>query len=178
MVRLDGRKLTAPLLAQAVAFVAVLVIGGLTGHAGGKPAHPSSPGSTKSSPNSGVHSRGTTSTGQSTELTVRIDQVGGFGQAMPSVALKVLKDDVALIQVASTNLPQSVPGTAPEAMESVLVGHAYQVCVKPPPGWTFIGHGTGALPGWDCTEVEAGSQPLTVTFQLTPRSPNAGTVSP
>ncbi len=41
MVMLDRRKLAAPLFAQAAAFVAVLVIGGFTGH------------STKAAPSSG-----------------------------------------------------------------------------------------------------------------------------
>ncbi len=179
MVRLDGRKLTAPLLAQAVAFVAVLVIGGLTGHGPAKPVTRASSGSTSPAthhtspaPHHSVPSQVNTPTGDITELTVQI--VGGI--KLPTVVVKVFRDDRALTSapVVSTSLNQTVP----ETTKSVPAGHTYQVCAKPPRGWTFTGHGTGVLPGWDCTKVEAGSLPQTVTFQLIPPSPNTGTASP
>ena len=50
MVMLDRRKLAAPLFAQAAAFVAVLVIGGFTGHASttAGPAHGTTPSASAS----------------------------------------------------------------------------------------------------------------------------------
>lgn len=182
MVRLDGRKLTAPLLAQAVAFVAVLVIGGLTGHAGGKPTHPRSPGSTSPSPHHtspSPHqtspSQVNTSTGNVTELTVQIVQAVG-GVPLPTVVVNVFRDDRALTPVPM--VPIILNQTVPETTKSVPAGHTYQVCAKPPRGWTFTSHGTGAVPGSDCIRVEAGTSAQTVTFQLNPPSPNAGTASP
>jgi hypothetical protein len=182
VVRLDGRKLTAPLLAQAVAFAAVLVIGGLTGHGPAKlvtraPSSPTSPATHQTSP--ATHqtspSQVNTSTGDVTELTVQIVQTVG-GVPLPTVVVKVFRDDRTLtpVPVVSIILNQAVPETA----KSVPVGHAYQVCAKPPRGWTFTGHGTGAVPGSDCIMVGAGTLAQTVTFQLNPPSPSIGGLSP
>jgi hypothetical protein len=165
---LDRRKLTAPVLAQAAAFVVVLVIGGLTGHGAAKPAprpssHPTSP-----APHGKVTSRGTTSTVTSTELTIQVAPVAGV--TMPSVAVKILKDDPAKTPVASAQLNQGFA-----VMRSVPAGHIYQVCVRPAFGWTFTGSSTGALAGWDCKKVAATRQAQTVPFDLTPL-PGTGTV--
>jgi hypothetical protein len=189
VVRLDGRKLTAPLLAQAVAFAAVLVIGGLTGHGPAKlmtraSSSPTSPATHQTSPATHQTSPAThqtspsqvnTSTGDVTELTVQIVQTVG-GVPLPTVVVKVFRDDRTLtpVPVVSIILNQAVP----ETTKSVPVGHAYQVCAKPPRGWTFTGHGTGAVPGSDCIKVGAGTLAQTVTFQLNPPSPSIGGLSP
>jgi hypothetical protein len=177
VVTLDRRKLTAPLLAQAAAFVAVLAIGLVTGHSGGKPApvpssHSTSPAprhSTGPAPRISVTSGGTSSTGLSTELTIQI-QVGNFGLAMPNVQVEILKDP-ALTRVAHASLNQNVTATT----KSVPAGHAYQVCAKPPQGWTINDQDDGAVPHWNCTPVPAGTQTQTVTFSLTPELPSQGT---
>jgi hypothetical protein len=182
VVYLDRRKLTAPVLAQAAAFVAVLAIGVLTGHSGGTPhsgptrSIGATPHNSFTSPHVSVTSQGNSPTAQSTELTVLIDKVDGFGLTMPSVAVEVLEDDRALTPVASTSVNPSVAGTSMEQMESVPAGHTYQVCVQQPPqDWMFTDHNTDAVPGWDCTTVEAGPQAETVTFHLKHRSTNPGT---
>lgn len=157
MVTLDRRKLTAPVFAQAAAFVAVLVIGGLTGHGGGKPtpgpssATPRPPAaSTSPAPHISVTSRGATVTEHSTELTVLIAAGEGIDVRMPSAAVQVREDDLPLAPVVNqgvAGIPIKVPAD-----------HAYLVCVKPPAGWVFTGPSPGPLPDADCTTVKVGSQ--------------------
>jgi hypothetical protein len=172
VVTLDRRKVTAPVLAQAAAFVAVLVIGVLTGHSAAKPALKPSSRSASPAPHSTVTSRRTTSSVHSTELTI---QVAVAGVAMPAVAVKVLENDPALTPAVPSRLIQASAGM--KVTESVPAGFTYQVCVQPARGWTFTGPNTHVLAGWDCKKVAAGRQPQTVTFNLIPLS-STGTASP
>jgi hypothetical protein len=159
VVTLDRRKLTVPLLAQAAAFVVVLVIGALAGHK--SPSHPVIPVAHTSSP--GIPSA------HSTRLTVKVSLLGGTGAPTPSVPVEILKDH-AISPVMAAQLTQGAPA------DLVVQAGDYQVCVMPPAGWLFTGRNTGAQPGWDCTKVDARSLAQTVTFHLTSQSPNAGTV--
>jgi hypothetical protein len=160
VVTLDRRKLTALLLAQAAAFVVVLVIGALAGHK--SPPHPVIPVvSHTSAPR-------ITST-HSTRLTVKVSLLGGTGVTTPSVPVEILKDHT-ISPVMAAQLTQGAPA------DLVVPAGDYQVCVMPPTGWVPTGHNTGALPGWDCTKVDARSLAQTVTFHLTFQPTNTGTV--
>jgi len=160
---LDRRKLTVPVLAQAGAFAAVLVIGVITGHGVGKPV-PS--GSKGPAPRISVTSPGPTFTGRNTELTILADEVGVGGLAMPTIRVEVVKDHFVQTPVAVASLSAS-PGTTTKVI-SLPAGHTYQVCVQPPQDWTVTDGNPDVVPGWDCIKVEAGPQPVTATFYLLP----------
>jgi len=159
VVTLDRRKLTAPLLAQAAAFVVVLVIGGVTGHE--SPSHPTVPVAHTSPPR--------ITSAHSTKLTVQVSLHGGIGATTPGVPVEILKDH-ALTPLMSAQLTEGTP------TDLVMPAGDYQVCVNPPAGWMFTGHNTGAVPGLDCTMVDARSPAQTVTFHLTFHSSNTGAV--
>ena len=84
MVTLDRRKLAAPLVAQAAAFVAVLVIGGFTGHAAtaapgtghGATPGPSTAASASVSVSASVGARSSATTGPALKLTVKVVEKG------------------------------------------------------------------------------------------------------
>jgi hypothetical protein len=172
VVTLDRRKLTAPVLAQAAAFVVVLVIGGVTGHGGGKPVPGRSPSSTSPAGHVRSTAPATAAPARSTELTVEVSQAGD-GVTARSVSLKILKAP-ALTLVLRTSLTARLAGTPMELTATVPEG-VYQVCVTPPPGWMVTGHNkTGALAGGECSKVDATPGTPPVTFQLTPASPDTG----
>jgi hypothetical protein len=161
MAIFDRRKLAAPLFAQATAFVAVLIIGGFTGHAATTTPAPAtsteSPGAISSSP---------AAKGPAIKLTVKAVQQGdGIGVADSPV--RVLQNGT-LASVASGTLNQSL-----EYAANVPPGQ-YQVCMEPPLGWGSAAGGTHTLAGWICSAADLRAGPRLETFRLTPQVPQVG----
>ena len=74
---LDRRKLAVPLFAQAAAFVAVLVIGGFTGHA--SPTAPGPGPGTTPAPSASPSASSAATKGPAVKLTVKVVQEGNGG---------------------------------------------------------------------------------------------------
>ena len=100
-------------------------------------------------------------------LDIKVGSTGSLG-AMPA---RVLRNDATLSRVASGTLSPNAQGSQLEWTLKVPPG-AYQVCVDPPAGLTFIGINTYALHGWFCSfaRVAAGRQ-TPIAFQVTTASP-------
>ena len=158
MVMLDRRKLVVPLFAQAGAFVAVLVIGGFTGH-----AQPKTPGPAVSASPSGTTGPGT-ARGAGVKLSVKVTEQGTNGQSVSGSQVRVLQNGT-LTSVASGTLDSALGYAA-----NVSAGQ-YEVCVKPPAGWGSAARGTEVLAGWICSAADLGKGPQRVTFLLTPQIP-------
>src|SRR5260370_41186642 len=122
---LDRRKLASPLFAQAAAFVAVLVIGGFTGHATttAGPAHGTTPAASASASTSASATKGPTQ-----KLTVKVVEDGTNGLSVSGSPVNVLKNGT-LTSVVSGALNSTL-----EFAANVPAGQ-YQVCVNPPIGW-------------------------------------------
>jgi len=160
VVNLDRRKLAVPLFAQATAFVAVLVIGGFTGHAetpapglGPTPAPTNTATPTASS---------ASSKGAALKLTVRVIK-DGDGLPLPGTQVNVLQ---------TGTLTSVVTGTLSPALEfaSNVPAGQYQVCILPPIGWGSKVRTTHVLAGWICSPADLGKGPQSVTFFLTTQS--------
>ena len=169
----DRRKLAVPLFAQAGAFVAVLLIGGFTGHASPKTPTQGSQGSqgtgVTASP-SGAASPAATK-GPAVKLSVKVTKEGtnglsASGNDVSGSEVRVLQNGT-LASVASGTLSQSLVYAA-----NVPAGQ-YQVCVSPPLGWGSTAHGTQVLAGWICSAADLRKGPQVVTFRLTPQIPGA-----
>jgi hypothetical protein len=158
---LDRRKLAAPVFAQAASFVVVLVIGGFTGHstAPSGPAHAATPSAGASVSTPAVGGRGP-------KLTVKVVEQATDGVRVSGSQVKVLQNGTL------TTVASGILNTALEFAANVPAG-AYQVCLSPPIGWSSAVRGTHALAGWICSTADVGTAPLTVTFRLTPQSPQA-----
>jgi hypothetical protein len=156
---LDRRKLAVPLFAQAGAFVAVLVIGGFTGHA--QPKTP--PGTAVTASPSGTGTPGT-ARGSGVKLSVKVTEQGTNGQSVSGSQVRVLQSRT-LDSVASGTLDSTLGYAA-----NVSAGQ-YEVCVKPPIGWGSAARGTEVLDGWICSVADLGKGPQRVTFLLTPQIP-------
>jgi hypothetical protein len=179
MVMFDRRKLAVPLFAQAGAFVAVLVIGGFTGHAA--PTSPS-PGS-QGSPGAGVTASPSTASPSSAgspaatkepavKLSVKVAERGtnGLSEAGDTVAgsqVRVLQSG-SLASVAS-----GILSPAQDYAANVPAGQ-YQVCIDPPIGWGSEVRSTQALAGWICSAADLRKGPQVVAFHLIPQIPQAG----
>ena len=162
MVMPDRRKLAAPLFAQAGAFVAVLVIGGFTGHASttSGPAHGATPSATASTSASATK-------GPAHKLTVKVTEEGTNGLSVSGSQVNVLAD---------ATLTSVVSGTLNPALEfaaNVPAGQ-YQVCVDAPIGWTSAAGTTHVLAGWICSAADVRTGSALVTFRLTPQLPQVG----
>ena len=160
MVTLDRRKLATPLLAQAAAFVAVLVIGGLTGHASLKPA----PGPSRTpGPSATVSASATASAaagkGAAVKLTVRVIK-DGVGLPLPGSQVTVLQNGTLASVMTGTLNP------ALEFAANVPAG-LYQVCIEPPIGWDSQVRTTHVLADWICSPADLRTSPQLVTFRLT-----------
>jgi hypothetical protein len=182
VVMLDRRKLAVPLFAQVGAFVAVLVIGGFTGHAStktpspqgsGVTASPSSSASPGRSASPGPASPSPASTkGPAVKLSVKVSEQGVNG-------LSAAGDDVSGSQVRvlqSGSLASVAAGTLSAAQEyaaNVPAGQ-YQVCIDPPIGWGSAVHSTQVLSGWICSAANLTKGPQVVAFRLTPQIPQEG----
>ena len=162
MVMLDRRKLAAPLFAQAGAFVAVLVIGGFTGHASttSGPAHGATPSASASTSASATK-------GPAHKLTVKVTEEGTNGLSVSGSQVNVLADGT---------LTSVVSGTLNSALEfaaNVPAGQ-YQVCVDAPIGWSSAVRTTHVLAGWICSAADVRTGSALVTFRLTPQLPQVG----
>jgi len=165
VVMLDRRKLAAPLFAQAAAFVAVLVIGGFTGHASTKtpgPGHSTTPGPSASASVSPAATKG-----PAVKLTVRVIQDGNNGLGVAGSPVKVLQNG-SLASVASGTL-----NAALEFAANVPAGQ-YQVCIDPPIGWGSAVRGTHLVAGLICSAADVRTGPRLVTFHLTSQLPQVG----
>ena len=166
MVMLDRRKLAAPLFAQAAAFVAVLVIGGFTGHASttAGPAHGTTPSASASSSTS---TSASASKGPAHKLTVKVVEESTDGLSVSGSQVNVLENGT-LTSVVSGALNSALKFAA-----NVPAGQ-YQVCVDPPIGWASAVRTTHVLAGWICSAADVKTGPLLVTFRLTPQLPQVG----
>ena len=166
MVMLDRRKLAAPLFAQAAAFVAVLVIGGFTGHASttAGPAHGTTPSASASSSTS---TSASASKGPAHKLTVKVVEESTDGLSVSGSQVNVLEDGTL------TSVVSGALNSALEFAANVPAGQ-YQVCVDPPIGWASAVRTTHALAGWICSAADVKTGPLLVTFRLTPQLPQVG----
>ena len=162
MVTLDRRRLAAPLFAQAAAFVAVLVIGGFTGHSSPKAAPSSGSGQTVG-PTATPTASSASSKGAARKLTVRVTK-DGEGLPLPGSQVTVLQDGT---------LASVMTGTLNSALEfaaNVPAGQ-YQVCINPPIGWDSRISTTHVLAGWICSPADLRTSPQLVTFRLTSQVP-------
>ena len=161
---LDRRKLAVPLFAQAAAFVAVLVIGGFTGHAS----------TTRPDPGTAprrVASASTSAVGAPRDprvkLTVKVVEEGTDGLSVSGSQVNVLQNGT---------LTSVVSGTLNSALEfaaNVPAGQ-YQVCIDPPIGWGSAAGGTHVVAGWICSAADVRTGPQLVTFRLTSQLPQVG----
>jgi len=154
---LDRRKLAAPLFAQAAAFVAVLVIGGLTGHSS-KPAP--APGRT---PTPSASASSASSKEAAVKLTVQVTK-DGDGLPLPGSQVNVLQNGT---------LASVTTGTLNSALEfaaNVPAGQ-YQVCIEPPIGWESRVRTTHVLAGWICSPADLRASPQLVMFRLVSQVP-------
>jgi hypothetical protein len=163
---LDRRKLAAPLFAQAAAFVAVLVIGGFTGHASttAGPAHGTTPSASASSSTS---TSASASKGPAHKLTVKVVEESTDGLSVSGSQVNVLEDRTL------TSVVSGALNSALEFAANVPAGQ-YQVCVDPPIGWASAVRTTHVLAGWICSAADVKTGPLLVTFRLTPQLPQVG----
>ena len=162
MVTLDRRRLAAPLFAQAAAFVAVLVIGGFTGHSSPKAAPSSGSGQT-AGPTATASASSASSKGAALKLTVRVTK-DGEGLPLPGSQVTVLQDGT---------LASVMTGTLNSALEfaaNVPAGQ-YQVCINPPIGWDSSTRTTHVLADWICSPADLKTSPQLVTFRLTSQVP-------
>jgi hypothetical protein len=164
----DRRKFAAPVLAQAVSFVAVLVIGGFTGQSAGHSPGPA-PGSATPTPQTGATSPGGAKEHQSA-LAVQVPVDAAVGGVALRIPVRVLNSRT-LFDAASGTLSPNAQNTQ-LGWNKPLAAGTYQVCAQPPAGLRFTEKNTGVLPGWSCTlaSVAQGSQ-TQVTFHLTPDVP-------
>ena len=165
MVNLDRRKLAVPLFAQAGAFVAVLVIGGFTGHAttpAPVPVGTPAPTATSATPTASSAS----SKGAALKLTVKVIK-DGVGLPLPGTQVNVLQ---------TGTLTSVVTGTLSPALEfaSNVPAGQYQVCIQPPIGWGSKVRTTHVLAGWICSPADLRTSPQLVTFRLGNQAPEVG----
>ena len=164
MVNLDRRKLAVPLFAQATAFVAVLVIGGFTGHA--KTPAPG-PTATPAPTNTATPTASSASSkGAALKLTVRVIK-DGDGLPLPGTQVNVLQ---------TGTLTSVVTGTLSPALEfaSNVPAGQYQVCIQPPIGWGSKVRTTHVLAGWICSPADLRTSPQLVTFRLGTQATEVG----
>jgi hypothetical protein len=176
---LDRRKLAVPLFAQAGAFVAVLVIGGFTGHAAPKP-RPGSQGTPGTAVTASPSNTGSAAPakGPALKLSVKVTEHGtnGLSQAGDTVAghqVRVLETE-SLASAASGILSASGTQTTAQEYATNLPAGLYQVCIDPPIGWGSEVRSTQALAGWICSTADLRKGPQVVTFRLIPQIPQAG----
>jgi hypothetical protein len=171
VVTLDRRKLAAPLFAQAAAFVAVLVVGGFTGHTSstttGAGATPSARARVTASPTTSVTASSAASKGPILKLTVKVVETGSDGLSVAGSEVNVLRNGT-LASVAT-----GVLNPALEFAANVPAGQ-YQVCVSPPIGWASAVRSTHVLGSWICSAADLRTSPQLVTFRLTPQVPQVG----
>src|SRR5271169_2850755 len=163
---LDRRKLAAPFFAQAAAFVAVLVIGGFTGHASttAEPAHGTTPTASASSKTS---TSASASQGPAHKLTVKVVEESTDGLSVSGSQVNVLENGTL------TSVVSGALNSALEFAANVPAGQ-YQVCINPPIGWGSAVRTTHMLAGWICSAADVKTGSLLVMFRLTSQLPQVG----
>ena len=165
MVTLDRRKLAAPVVAQAAAFVVVLVIGIFNGHTTKTPA----PAPTRSaSPGARPPASSTSpaaAKNQGTKLTVTVVENSAGGLSVADSQVQVLRNGTTAV-VASGTL-----NTARKFATNLPAGE-YEVCVNPV-GWVSAVPGTHLDHGFICSPTAIGSAPQSVTFHVVPKTTQA-----
>jgi hypothetical protein len=158
---LDRRKLAAPLFAQAAAFVAVLVIGGFTGHSSTKAAAPAGSGQT-AGPTAAASASSAAGKGAALKLTVRVIK-DGEGLPLSGSQVNVLQDGtLTSVMTGTLNSALEFAGNVPSGQ--------YQVCIDPPIGWESRVRTTN-VGGWICSPADLRTSPQLVTFRLTSQAP-------
>ena len=175
MVTLDRRKLAAPVVAQAAAFVVVLVIGIFNGHTATTPApeptHSVSPGARPPAPAASSSSPAASSStppavkDQGTKLTVTVVEDSAGGLSVADSQVRVLRNATTTV-VASGTL-----NTARKFATNLPAGE-YEVCVNPI-GWVSAVPGTHLDHGFICSPTAIGSAPQSVTFHVMPKTTQA-----
>jgi hypothetical protein len=165
VVMLDRRKLAAPFFAQAAAFVAVLVIGGFTGHAS-TTAGPG-PGTTPRASPSSTSASASASKGPTHKLTVKVVEDSTDGLSVSGSQVNVLENGTL------TSVVSGALNSALEFAANVPAGQ-YQVCINPPIGWGSAVRTTHVLAGWICSAADVKTGSLLVTFRLTSQLPQVG----
>ena len=170
MVMLDRRKLAAPFFAQAAAFVAVLVIGGFTGHAsttaGPGPGTTPSASPSSTSPSS-TSASASASKGPTHKLTVKVVEDSTDGLSVSGSQVNVLENGTL------TSIVSGALNSALEFAANVPAGQ-YQVCINPPIGWGSAVRTTHVLGGWICSAADVKTGSLLVTFRLTSQLSQVG----
>jgi hypothetical protein len=182
VVTLDRRKLAAPVVAQAAAFVVVLVIGLFNGHATktptpgpthsaspgarppSSPASSSAPAASSSSPAASSSSPAATKD-QGTKLTVTVVENSADGLSVADSQVQVFRNGTTAA-VASGTL-----NTARKFATNLPAGE-YEVCVNPV-GWVSAVPGTHLDHGFICSPTAIGSAPQSVTFHVVPKTTQA-----
>jgi hypothetical protein len=162
---LDRRKLAAPFFAQAAAFVAVLVIGGFTGHAS-TTAGPR-PGTTPRASPSSTSASASASKGPTHKLTVKVVEDSTDGLSVSGSQVNVLENGTL------TSVVSGALNSALEFAANVPAGQ-YQVCINPPIGWDSAVRTTHVLAGWICSAADVKTGSLLVTFRLTSQLSQVG----
>lgn len=175
MVTLDRRKLAAPVVAQAAAFVVVLVIGLFNGHTTKTPTpgptHSASPGARPPSSPAGSSSPAASSSSpaatkdQGTKLTVTVVENSADGLSVADSQVQVFRNGTTAA-VASGTL-----NTARKFATNLPAGD-YEVCVNPV-GWVSAVPGTHLDHGFICSPTAIGSAPQSVTFHVVPKTTQA-----
>ena len=167
MVTLDRRKLAAPVVAQAAAFVVVLVIGIFNGHTTKTPTpgptHSASPGARPSASASSTAPAATKD--QGTKLTVTVVENSADGLSVADSQVQVFRNGTTAA-VASGTL-----NTARKFATNLPAGE-YEVCVNPV-GWVSAVPGTHLDHGFICSPTAIGSAPQSVTFHVVPKTTQA-----
>jgi len=163
---LDRRKLAALLFAQAAAFVAVLIIGGFTGHSSTKASPAPGPGQTPGPSVTASATGSASSRGAALKLTVKVIK-DGDGLPLSGSQVNVLQTGT-LTSVMTGTLNSSL-----EYAANVPAGQ-YQVCLLPPIGWGSRVRTTHVLAGWICSPADLRTSPQLVTFRLTTQVPQVG----
>jgi hypothetical protein len=168
VVTLDRRKLAAPVVAQAAAFVVVLVIGIFNGHTTKTPApgptHSASPGARPPAPAAGSSSPAAAK-GQGVKLTVTVDEEMAGGLSVAGSQVRVLRNGTTVVLASGTL-------NAAREFATNLPAGKYEVCVNPV-GWISAIPGTHLIHGFICSPATVGSAPESVTFHVVPKTTQA-----
>ena len=168
MVTLDRRKLAAPVVAQAAAFVVVLVIGIFNGHTTKTPPPPAPAPTRSASPGARPPASSTSPAAakdQGTKLTVTVVENSAGGLSVADSQVQVLRNGTTAV-VASGTL-----NTARKFATNLPAGE-YEVCVNPV-GWVSAVPGTHLDHGFICSPTAIGSAPQSVTFHVVPKTTQA-----
>jgi hypothetical protein len=165
VVTLDRRKLAAPVVAQAAAFVVVLVIGIFNGHTTKTPApgptRSASPGARPSSPAASSTSPAAAKA-QGAKLTVTVVEEMATGVSVAGSQVKVLRHGTTVVTASGTL-------NAARAFATNLPAGEYEVCVDLV-GWISAVPGTQLVHGFICSPATVGSAPQSVTFHVVPKT--------